>query len=1194
MLLAGCAPVCSQGGAGLVAPVSAMEFWRARSSAGSDAMEISDVDLEAGLDPEEVCSQPPGPSPSAGGGSATSSPRSPHCRELAGDPSPVGMCASDPEMQLDSVESDDDNADDLHGDTMALGEFSDDSGGPDVEAGGWRPGINCGQWLVGKRGLGTQAQVLIANVYLNLRLLPAKICQAVLSHLGVRVTRNFADRLAGRLCGVSHSTGRWVHDRLSALGWQPTGSRGTGVSEDSGGKSSLMSPLDAMKVRVREVLAVCCRGRPDSDYTRAMQRLELHGLRVGGKYSSEYFVQAVELLAATATRAQKAESLSRPSLSLGIATDISIIWDGVSIGARNFSRNETLSLIGFVHMTWGDKRRGRSHGRIQTCESLIAGPSSGQAHVGTEQVQLLRRALEEHPGHFTTDRLKALLASVGSDGACALGGENHQHSSTGASELFWESIHGKGEAPPPAEWDLFHRIDLAATKAVAQVPAAIEIFDVARALSALFGVGDGRVLLRATADAIGERQRTVPDQGGTRKVVALIHTIDHLCRSYRSFHGALVARRGQMEGGRGAQTKTHLVAVGRRLSDAGFVAFILAAGDVLRLQVQPLALQAQSCRGASWDMHRACCKAPEQLKATRGHLGTVKKWILVGALLHQYVGARDLVRFCWVLTSSRAGRAVPNLTSSLHDLVFRLEYHNCSLTRPAQTNTATNVLSPRCQCASMRSRADPRRVEICLPRGRRVNRMVDWDGPVIKVMVPRWVGASAYPRHAWRAQCDAPRFVEVAREKYTPAALRGAPRYVQTGHGPRCVVPAFLPATVAGVVAAITQAENLCEQLEYYLAGYAAGSIGVNRTLRDTMASAATCWDWAFLVQQPPQTEHYHFLFALAAALRPTLRHTSWPTHPDFQWLPQQWPAVRGPNGLFEQYRLLMQRIRARSIGGAFSDLRRLLVEPVVHFVPLALSLGQVTAFASQLGATKRCLLSTIGMFVGDAAGPGVIAGRPFEVAARNLSAPGYGRASAMSRSLRSCYVFRGAIGSFASLATPRLKGRLVRVVASTGGPDEEAIASALFGDRRIVFPGADGKHCWFAVRVYMRSRLMRAPESGCERWGSLLHDLWDANAGWKPHRMVSRLLMREAGMDGIADDCEAVVNELALVLTGNDGVFNSRGHLVRDGAQHPSPSTGNRAILPFLHPPRTPRLTIHPAPLRPPRPPLPPAPSET
>ena len=47
----------------------------------------------------------------------------------------------------------------------------------------WRPGWNCGEWIRGKRSFGEQAQVLITNVYLNLRLLPNTLAAAVLAHL---------------------------------------------------------------------------------------------------------------------------------------------------------------------------------------------------------------------------------------------------------------------------------------------------------------------------------------------------------------------------------------------------------------------------------------------------------------------------------------------------------------------------------------------------------------------------------------------------------------------------------------------------------------------------------------------------------------------------------------------------------------------------------------------------------------------------------------------------------------------------------------------------------------------------------------------------------------------------------------------------------------------------------------------------
>ena len=70
------------------------------------------------------------------------------------------------------------------------------------------------------------------------------------------------------------------------------------------------------------------------------------------------------------------------------------------------------------------------------------------------------------------------------------------------------------------------------------------------------------------------------------------------------------------------------------------------------------------------------------------------------------------------------------------------------------------------------------------------------------------------------------------------------------------------------------------------------------------------------------------------------------------------------------------------------------------------------------------------------------------------------------------------------------------------------------------------------------RARLMRGPEAACERWGSLLHALWDSVAGWQPHRIVSRLFIREAGLacEGRESD-EAVVHEIASSLVSVHGL---------------------------------------------------------
>ena len=73
------------------------------------------------------------------------------------------------------------------------------------------------------------------------------------------------------------------------------------------------------------------RGRPDVDFARTMDRLESHGLLLGSKYRSPHLVDLVELLGATAVRALAADDLQRLSPRFGIPSDLSIMWDGVSM-----------------------------------------------------------------------------------------------------------------------------------------------------------------------------------------------------------------------------------------------------------------------------------------------------------------------------------------------------------------------------------------------------------------------------------------------------------------------------------------------------------------------------------------------------------------------------------------------------------------------------------------------------------------------------------------------------------------------------------------------------------------------------------------------------------------------------------------------------------------------------------------------
>jgi len=239
--------------------------------------------------------------------------------------------------------------------------------------GGWQPGVNCGVYLSHRDHLPViQAQVLITNVYLNLKRLPPAVAKALWLSLNpgvVCIKRNFADRLASKLMGVSQSRARTLHNHLRDRGWIPAGTHAGGsaapplqeeglplagaVARADGVSSREARALEGLKVRVREAMAVACGGLPDVAYSKSMERLQLHGVKLGTKYLSFHFVQLAELFIATAAQIRTADVLSRPLPSLGIASDLTLVFDGVSIGTHSFSRNETLYLIGFIVQTQG-------------------------------------------------------------------------------------------------------------------------------------------------------------------------------------------------------------------------------------------------------------------------------------------------------------------------------------------------------------------------------------------------------------------------------------------------------------------------------------------------------------------------------------------------------------------------------------------------------------------------------------------------------------------------------------------------------------------------------------------------------------------------------------------------------------------------------------------------------------------------
>ena len=282
--------------------------------------------------------------------------------------------------------------------------------GAEKAATGWRPGKDCG----GFDGFyaSQAAQVVLTNVYLNARRLTSTLSKAVLSQLlpmGAPIPkRNFPDRVTAALAGVSHSRGRRVHDKVRANNWAPLEEDEEAADDEEpalqrarGFANEHERLIWAMRVRVQEALHISRQGLPDTDYARAMKRLQSHGLILGEKYLDPKFVERTEAHCVAALQTLTANSLDQLVPSLGIPADLVIVHDGVSIGARMFSRYETMMLIGVVVL------QPTEDGSWSEVARLLAAPSAGQKHTGSEQAELILGCLAEHPFCLTGKKLKA-------------------------------------------------------------------------------------------------------------------------------------------------------------------------------------------------------------------------------------------------------------------------------------------------------------------------------------------------------------------------------------------------------------------------------------------------------------------------------------------------------------------------------------------------------------------------------------------------------------------------------------------------------------------------------------------------------------------------------------------------------------------------------------------------------------------
>ena len=149
----------------------------------------------------------------------------------------------------------------------------------------------------------------------------------------------------------------------------------------------------------------------DHDQFREWQLDEVRKIlqaREGEEFGDHHFPAAVEQLALAGVLRLTVAELRAPLPGTGIATDVALIFDGVSIRSTSFSIHESLLLTGFGCI---DPGTGHIH------ERLVGAPSSGYRHDGVSTKELVLGTLGAEPLGFTLRDLRAIVVCVGGDGA---------------------------------------------------------------------------------------------------------------------------------------------------------------------------------------------------------------------------------------------------------------------------------------------------------------------------------------------------------------------------------------------------------------------------------------------------------------------------------------------------------------------------------------------------------------------------------------------------------------------------------------------------------------------------------------------------------------------------------------------------------------------------------------------------------
>ena len=424
-------------------------------------------------------------------------------------------------------------------------------GTQDEDTSRWKPGSNCGSFLDKFNPVTPQSLVLLGNVYTNLAKVPVNLLKKVADYLPRRekfMRCSWLVVVVAEIFAVSYASVKtWIQD-LKQQQWVPRKRQSVAEFKKQNAKESEISlaqdvveklnPRDSneqiMKNLVSRALFLCCEGQSSLAYERDISNLlSMVGReQLGDQHHSRKFFIQVVYMAARVLEKLEALRINSPIAGLGIASDFGLAMDPVSLGSGVQARHETVLVICLCLIG--------SHGKMYT--SFLCAPTLPlEGHTGDSLRELSLEALAQHPCGFSNFSLKRRLAVVSGDGNLAKGGNEAAHSSTKTCEKIWQATHPDMNALLTS-WDRFHRFDSAVWRACMETPLTEEVFDLAAALDSLFGMCEGKALLRSVGSLLHEAPRTTRRAGGTRKIGYISGVPSHMLANFKHYILGLHAR----------------------------------------------------------------------------------------------------------------------------------------------------------------------------------------------------------------------------------------------------------------------------------------------------------------------------------------------------------------------------------------------------------------------------------------------------------------------------------------------------------------------------------------------------------------------------------------------------------------------------------------------------------------------------